>query len=191
MYNLGLVLFRDEVIHYGRIREHLQSVLLDSIARERAGEVINRMAVKNACAMLMALGVEGRGVYEDDFEKPFLRQSAEFYQTESQKFLAENSASLYVRKVEERLEEEANRARHYLDPSTEPKIVKALEDELIAKHMHTIVGMENSGLVNMLVNDRIAGPPLPSSCPHDESLPFQTSSACTSSSSGWTGASRP
>lgn len=155
VYNLGLILFRDEVIRYGRIREHLQNVLLDSIARDRAGEVTNRMAMKNACAMLMALGVDSRVVYEDDFEKAFLHQSAEFYQQESQKFLAENSASLYVRKVEERLEEEANRARHYLDPSTEPKIVAALEAELIAKQMQTIVTMDNSGLVNMLLNDRI------------------------------------
>ena len=29
--------------------------------------------------MLMMLGIESRAVYEEDFEKPFLEQSAEFY----------------------------------------------------------------------------------------------------------------
>lgn len=29
--------------------------------------------------MLMILGIDSRSVYEEDFEKPFLEQSAEFY----------------------------------------------------------------------------------------------------------------
>ena len=42
---------------------------------------------------------------------------------ESQRFLAENSASVYIKKVEARIDEEAERARHYLDPSTEPPMI--------------------------------------------------------------------
>ena len=45
-------------------------------------------------------------------------------QMESQKFLAENSASVYIKKVEARIHEEAERATHYLDKSTEDPIVK-------------------------------------------------------------------
>jgi cullin 3 len=78
--------------------------------------------------MLMALGIDARNVYYEDFEEPFLQQSAEFYRLESQKFLAENSASVYIRKVDERIREESERANHYLDKSTEPRIVKVLED---------------------------------------------------------------
>lgn len=43
---------------------------------------------------------------------------------ESEKFLAENSASVYIKKVEARILEEAERATHYLDKSTEEPIVK-------------------------------------------------------------------
>lgn len=67
---------------------------------ERSGEAINHLSIKNACQMLMALGINSRSVYEDDFEKPFLAQSASFYKFESQKFLAENNASVYLKKVE-------------------------------------------------------------------------------------------
>ncbi len=38
-----------------------------------------RLAVKNACQMLMVLGIDSRTVYEEDFERPFLEQSADFY----------------------------------------------------------------------------------------------------------------
>lgn len=136
--------------------------------------------------MLMILGLEGRSVYEEDFEAPFLEMSAEFFQVcfhqfitmrrsgevlwvadqslsfrwhqmESQKFLAENSASVYIKKVEARINEEIERVMHCLDKSTEEPIVKVVERELISKHMKTIVEMENSGLVHMLKNGKTEG----------------------------------
>uniref|UniRef100_A0A671SHI0 Cullin 3b n=1 Tax=Sinocyclocheilus anshuiensis TaxID=1608454 RepID=A0A671SHI0_9TELE len=154
VYNLGLIIFRDQVVRYGCIRDHLKQTLLDMIARERRGEVVDRGAIRNACQMLMILGLEGRSVYEEDFEAPFLEMSAEFFQMESQKFLAENSASVYIKKVEARINEEIERVIHCLDKTTEEPIVKVVERELISKHMKTIVEMENSGLVHMLKNGK-------------------------------------
>lgn len=58
---------------------------------------------------------------------------------ESQKFLEENSACIYIRKVEARITEEADRAKHYLDISTECRIIEVIEEELIKKNMKTIV----------------------------------------------------
>lgn len=57
----------------------MRETLLGMVARERRGEVVDRMAIKNACQMLMRLGINNRLVYEEDFERPFLQQSAEFY----------------------------------------------------------------------------------------------------------------
>ena len=62
---------------------------------------------------------------------------------ESQRFLAENSASVYIKKVEARINEEQERAKHYLDASTEPRIVGVVEEELIKKHMKTIVEVKD------------------------------------------------
>ncbi|XP_028043215.1 cullin-3-A [Bombyx mandarina] len=154
VYNLGLIIFRDQVVRYGCIRDHLRQTLLELVARERRGEVVDRLAIRNACQMLMVLGINSRAVYEEDFEKPFLHQSSEFYRMESQKFLAENSAAVYINRVEARISEEAERARHYLDESTEPRVVSVLEHELIERHMKTIVEMENSGVVHMLTHTR-------------------------------------
>ena len=96
---LPLSFSRDNVVRYGGIGDHLRQTLLNMIQNERRGEVIDRLAVKNACQMLMVLGIETRAVYEEDFEVHFLSQSAEFYQIESQKFMEENSASVYIHKV--------------------------------------------------------------------------------------------
>jgi hypothetical protein len=41
--------------------------------------------------------------------------------------LADNSASVYIRKVAARIGEEAERAVHYLDKSTEERIIRVLE----------------------------------------------------------------
>ncbi|XP_072376964.1 cullin-3 isoform X1 [Diabrotica undecimpunctata] len=154
VYNLGLIIFRDQVVRYGCIRDHLRETLLDMVMRERRGEKVDRISIKNACQMLMVLGINSRVVYEEDFERPFLQQSAEFYKVESQRFLAENSASVYINKVEARINEESDRAKHYLDKSTESRIVEVVEEELIKKHMKTIVEMENSGVVHMLKHQK-------------------------------------
>lgn len=42
VYNLGLIIFRDQVVRYGCIRDHLRQSLLEMIARERRGEVVDR-----------------------------------------------------------------------------------------------------------------------------------------------------
>jgi cullin 3 len=61
------------------------------------------------------------------------------FQLESQKFLAENNASVYIKKVEARINEEGERTKRYLDVSTEPRIVEVVEEEMIKKQMKTIV----------------------------------------------------
>ncbi|KAF2359059.1 Cullin N-terminal [Trinorchestia longiramus] len=155
VYNLGLIIFRDQIVRYGCIRDHLRETLLGLVMKERRGEVVDKLSIKNACQMLLVLGIDSRTVYEEDFERPFLAQSAEFYKMESQKFLAENSASVYIKRVELRIQEEADRAKHYLDENTEKRIVEVVEEELIKKHMKTIVEMENSGVVHMLRNNRV------------------------------------
>ncbi|ESN98219.1 hypothetical protein HELRODRAFT_84693 [Helobdella robusta] len=154
VYNLGLMIFRDQIIRYPPIHQHLRETLLSMVAKERKGEVVDRGAVKNGCQMLMVLGIDSRAVYEEDFERPFLVQSAEFYRLESEKFLSENSASVYIKKVEARILEEQERAVHYLDKSTKEPIVRVVQEELIRKHMRTIVEMPNSGVVHMLKNNK-------------------------------------
>ena len=155
VYDLGLILFAEKVVSTGRVdacgvRSHLLHTLLDMIKRERCGEVIDRIAVRNVCQMLMDLGLHTRQHYESHFERHFLAQSAEFYKIESERFLAMNSVNYYLMKVERRMHEEMERVKHYLDKSTKNKIVEVLEEEFLKKHMTTLVEMEGSGVYHML-----------------------------------------
>lgn len=136
---LGLKIFRTEIVDYPAINEHLKATLLSMISLERQKEVIEwysfirnnfsskyyfyRIDLKNVCQMLISLGPENRNYYEQQFESLFLRETAEFYRRASQKFLAENSACVYVHKVNECLIEEVQRAKRYLDKITELKII--------------------------------------------------------------------
>ena len=42
VYNLGLMIFRERVVRYSQIRSHLRETLLDMVAKERRGEVVDR-----------------------------------------------------------------------------------------------------------------------------------------------------
>lgn len=150
VYNVGLNLFRDSVINHPLIRDHLRNTLLNQVAIERKGEYIEAHWIKNICQMLVELSIDKRTVYEEIFEVPFLEQSAQFYKSESQRYLSENCTSTYIRQVEQRIDEESKRAQRYLDAGTEQKIVSVVERELITEHMNSIIEMENSGVVSML-----------------------------------------
>eukprot|EP00262_Sarcandra_glabra_P005528 TRINITY_DN1720_c0_g1_i1.p1 TRINITY_DN1720_c0_g1~~TRINITY_DN1720_c0_g1_i1.p1 ORF type:complete len:735 (+),score=139.79 TRINITY_DN1720_c0_g1_i1:318-2522(+) len=151
VHELGLNLWRDNIIHSSKIQPRLQNTLLELVHRERRGEVINRGLMRNIIKMLMDLG---SSVYQEDFEKPFLEVSANFYSVESQQFIECCDCGEYLRKAERRLNEEMERVSHYLDSKSETKITNVVEKEMIANHMQRLVHMENSGLVNMLVDDK-------------------------------------
>lgn len=151
VHELGLNLWRDNVIHLNGIQTRLQDTLLQLIHRERTGEVINRGLMRNIIKMLMDLGPS---VYQVDFERLFLEVSADFYRIESQEFIECCDCGDYLQKAERRLNEEIDRVSHYLDTKSEIKITNVVEKEMIANHMTRLVHMENSGLVNMLVDDK-------------------------------------
>jgi len=152
VYERGLQIFRDEVCRNSRIKDRLLHMLLDLIQRERQGEMIERGLLKTITSMLVELG---RDVYVRDFEAPFLSSSATFYQGESQEYIAQNSAADYMKKAEQRLQEEVDRVAHYLDSATEAKIREVAERELIGKHMRTIAEMEHSGIVAMIEDNKL------------------------------------
>ncbi|KAL9323445.1 hypothetical protein ACSQ67_008302 [Phaseolus vulgaris] len=151
VHELGLNLWRDVVIHSIKTQARLLDTLLELVLRERNGEVINRGLMRNIIKMLMDLGLP---VYQLDFEKHFLDVSSNFYGCESQKFIETCDCGDYLKKAERRLNEELERVSHYLDPRSESKITNVVEKEMIESHMHTLVHMENSGLVSMLVDDK-------------------------------------
>ncbi|KAK3845934.1 MAG: Cullin [Linnemannia gamsii] len=158
-YDMGLFLFRDTVIRSPKypIQSHLQMVLLNQITLERKGDVIDRGAVKSCTEMLLEMK-ENNGndaIYIADFENLFIETSREFYRVESDDLVRRFDPPEYMRKVENRLDEEQLRCSHYLTEKTEPKIRLIVEQEMIAKHLRTVMEMENWGLKQLLINSRL------------------------------------
>ena len=83
-----------------QVRDRLRTLLLDAIARERDGQLIDRSLMRHTLSMLADLGVDGFSVYEDDFERQFLEATRAFYQRESRECLANNPCPDYMRKAE-------------------------------------------------------------------------------------------
>lgn len=149
VHELGLNLWRDNVIHSSKIQPRLLATLLELIQDERTGEVINRGLMRNITKMLMDLG---SSVYQQEFETPFLEVSADFLRVESQQFIECCDCGEYLSRAEKRLNEEIERVAHYLDPKSEVKLTDVVEREMITNHMQRLV--HTAGLVDMLINDK-------------------------------------
>ncbi|VAH38045.1 unnamed protein product [Triticum turgidum subsp. durum] len=59
-----------------------------------------------------------------------------------------------TKNAEKRLAEESERVSLYMDAKTADKIANVVEKEMLSNHMQRLFLMENSGLVNMLINDK-------------------------------------
>lgn len=152
VYNVGLIIFRDEIVCHERIRSNLRQRLLSMVMNERKGQVIDHILIKNACRMLMVLGINDRWFYELEFERPFLIESGAFYTLESEKFLPENGLIEYIKRVETCVNEEKERVRLYLDQSTEKRILDVVEEKMVKKDLQVLFEMENPGIFYLLKN---------------------------------------
>jgi len=153
VFQMGLDLWRDGVARHPLLKGRLLAALSDLVSRERGGELIDRPLARAATQMLVDLS---HGVYSEDFERPFLAETASFYQKEAQAFLGGSDCPGYLRKAERRLQEERERVAAYLDPSTEPRLTRVVERCLLAEPCRALVEMEGSGLVPLLRDDRHA-----------------------------------
>eukprot|EP00981_Chlorochromonas_danica_P005296 scaffold1058_cov155-Ochromonas_danica.AAC.41 len=153
--NLAKELFRQVVVDHDQVGKRLRFVLLEQIALERSGCIIDRNLMKKLIEMLCSLGSSGVTVYEEEFETFFLIETEQFYHAESLQYISSNPCAEYIRKVEGRLLEEADRLNNYVAASTEPKLRRVLDQELIARHAQALIDMEASGLFVMFREERI------------------------------------
>ncbi|KAK6909140.1 Cullin 3 [Kwoniella mangroviensis CBS 10435] len=162
IYDVGLTLFLLHIIRSSKypIHTHLISTLLSQVQLERDGETITRSTIRECTDILLRLHVSeregGKNVYLMDFEPEFLNRSAEFYELEAIDELDKGDAASYLRRVEHRLAEEADRTVHYLSTVTHNALQELLVANLLTPHLQTILDMPGSGLVTMLDSDRIS-----------------------------------
>jgi cullin 1 len=94
-------------------------------------------------------------IYKEYLEVPFISSTEHYYSRESSEFLRQNPITEYMKKVEQRLEEEKKRIRLYLNESTEEILMKKCEEVLIQKHLDLFYS-EFENLLNDGKNEDLA-----------------------------------
>jgi len=134
LFDMGLHLLRKHLDEHSQVGMRTVDGLLALIARERQGDSVDRMRLKNLLRMFNNVGV-----YAHIFERPFLETTNQFYQVEGMRLMGELDVPAYLAHCEERLTEEFERCTHYLDVGTRPALVAAVEKQLVAQHLASIL----------------------------------------------------
>ena len=137
---LAFVVWRDTLI------EKLQVVLVDAalglITLERNGSSFNTRLISGLVQCFIEVGLDEKNkkennlkVYKEYFEKRFLENTREFYSVESLALLDTNSVTEYMKKINNRLNEESRRVISYLHSSTTTDLMTICKNVFIELHV--------------------------------------------------------
>lgn len=139
IYTLHLVRWKEDM--FGTTQNAVMDAVLRLVEKQRNGETIEQSKIKDVVTSFVSLGIDESDstkstldVYRMYFEKPYLEATSQYYENESQQFLAENSVVDYMKKAERRLDEEKERVPLFLLAEIMQPLMKTCEQALIAKH---------------------------------------------------------
>lgn len=166
LYMTILGLYRDNILRRrfqsinSPLTDFINAVVIDLINMDRKGDIIDRNLVKRLLHMYEQLAesddlVDDRRLYLTTFEPTYLQDSRRFYAQEVAQLLQEGDAGSWLRHTSRRLVEEEDRCKTTVSTLSTSKIVKVVDEELIASHLDKFLALEGSGLRAMIDNDRI------------------------------------
>lgn len=110
----------------------IRSMIFDFVLRERKREASDREIVQCAIEMYSAMGIDGLNtIYTDNFLKPFVAASSDFYRKESVSWAQTDTATEYLMKAEQRLLEEKARCLKYFTMEEEKRVMESVESALL------------------------------------------------------------
>ena len=146
--DVGMLCFRDLV--YAESRAAVTDAVLTLVERERDGEQIDRALAKDVLGIFVEMGMGGMEAYESDFEAKLLERTAAHYCRKAAEWIEEDSCPEYLVKAEECLRREKERVGHYLHASSETKLLKEVEKEVLAAYETRLLEKEQSGAAALL-----------------------------------------
>ena len=111
--SMGIVLFREHLMKNSELVDKIVTGLLYLVGAERNGESISHSLLRSILRMLSSLGI-----YDQQFQIPFINQSILFFASESAKLMDETHISSYLLHVEQRLKLENDRTSNYLETTS-------------------------------------------------------------------------
>ena len=143
-----------KMLIYNEAKKDAVSAMVKLINQERDGAIIDKALIKSCAELFEAMGMGTLDSYTADFEEPLLANSKEYYARKSQEWIENDDTPSYMVKAEAALESEKARVGHYLNPATEPRLLREVEIELLEKHETTLLEKDGSGCRALLANDK-------------------------------------
>ncbi|CAM9571939.1 unnamed protein product, partial [Discosporangium mesarthrocarpum] len=127
----GLMHFRNLV--YDVTKKTVVNAVLEVINQEREGAIIDRALIKACVELFESMGMGSLQSYSDDLEEPLLSNTRGYYARKSQEWIETDSTPDYMIKAENALEAEKQRVGNYLNPTTEEKLLRVCDQEMLEK----------------------------------------------------------
>jgi len=143
-----------QTLVYEEVRGDVCSAMLHIIDREREGEIVDRDLVKSCVELFETMGMGTLDAYAADFEGPLLQNTREYYRIRRQEWIVSDSTPEYLVKAERALGDEKARVVDYLNPSSEAKILKVCEEEILEEVETILLDKEGSGCRVLLANNK-------------------------------------
>ena len=149
--NAGVRKFKDLV--FDVIKTDVCNAILALINQERDGAVIDRGLIKSCIELFESMGMGTLDVYIADLEVHLLGATREYYARKAAAWIQDDSTPAYLIKTETAIDEEKVRVKNYLNPETEQKLIRVLEEEVLEKRETELLEKERSGCRALLTND--------------------------------------
>lgn len=157
VYTLALMQWKQHVFQPLQADHKLVNAVLEQISQQRHGAIVPSALLKTVLDSYVSLGLDetdatrlNLDVYRTEFQQAFLAATETLYREESQAFLASNSVTDYMKKAEQRLEEEEARVTLYMHASTLRPLMDVCRNELVVRHCERLWGQ----FADLLEHDR-------------------------------------
>lgn len=148
----GLQRFKEEI--FQNVKDNATAAIIALVDEEREGGIIDKTLVKSIVELYESMGMGNLDSYTADFETPFLEATRAYYARKREDWITKDSTPDYLIKVEKALNEEKIRVVEYLNPASEPKLRRVVEDEILQKVQMNLLEKEGSGCRVLLANDK-------------------------------------
>jgi cullin 1 len=147
----GLRCFRTKI--FEELKADITAAILNLINEERENRIIDKSLIKATVEMYESMGMGTLDAYTVDLETPLLINTREFYSRKRDEWINDSTPE-YLIKAETALEAERIRVQEYLNSSSEAKLLKTVEEEILEKVEMLLLEKETSGCKALLQNDK-------------------------------------
>lgn len=148
----GLKQFKERI--YEEIKREGTRAIIGLIDQEREGSMVDKTLIKKIVELYENIGMGNLDSYTNDLETPLLDATREYYAKKREEWIVADSTPEYMIKAEKVLIEEKNRVHDYLNPVSEGKLLRVVEEEILERVEMILLEKEGSGCRVLLANDK-------------------------------------